>query len=575
MMQIPTDPRKVFPRRFVPAEANMGRWEEIEPLGEALLARPSASAEALERWLEDLSEVAAAVWEERNRRYIAMTSQTDDPERERAFLSFVQEVEPKVKMLGHRLDEAYLRNPHRRALAERYRLLDRRIENRFTLYRDENIPLEVKENELRTQYQKVTGAMTVVFRGAERTLQQMAVFLEDPDRATRREAWELTNQRRLQDRETLEDLFDQLRDVRLRVARNAGFDSYIDYVFRRYERFDYTPEDCRRFHDAVEAHFVPSMERLLRERQSLMGLEALRPWDLEVDPQGRPALRPFDRADELVARSEAVFRRVDPELGEHFRFMREEELLDLESRKGKAPGGYQSELTERRWPFIFMNAVGLDKDVRTLLHEGGHAFNSIAAREEPLLEYRDPPLEFAEVASMGMELLCAPHLDVFYPNEEERRRAYRERLEGIVRIVPWIATIDAFQHWLYAHPAHTREERREAWVRIHSRFHRGVDWTGHDEALAFMWHRQLHIFLHPFYYIEYGIAQLGALQVWLRSRTDYGDAVARYRAALALGGTRSLPDLFTAAGARFNFDRETVAPLAEALAEELVRNPYA
>ncbi len=574
-MQIPTDPRKVFPRRFVPAEANMGRWEEIEPLGEALLARPSASAEALERWLEDLSEVAAAVWEERNRRYIAMTSQTDDPERERAFLSFVQEVEPKVKMLGHRLDEAYLRNPHRRALAERYRLLDRRIENRFTLYRDENIPLEVKENELRTQYQKVTGAMTVVFRGAERTLQQMAVFLEDPDRATRRDAWELTNQRRLQDRETLEDLFDQLRDVRLRIARNAGFDSYIDYVFRRYERFDYTPEDCRRFHDAVEAHFVPSMERLLRERQSLMGLEALRPWDLEVDPQGRPALRPFDRADELVARSEAVFRRVDPELGEHFRFMREEELLDLESRKGKAPGGYQSELTERRWPFIFMNAVGLDKDVRTLLHEGGHAFNSIAAREEPLLEYRDPPLEFAEVASMGMELLSAPHLDAFYPNEEERRRAYRERLEGIVRIVPWIATIDAFQHWLYAHPAHTREERREAWVRVYSRFHHGVDWTGYDEALAFMWHRQLHIFLHPFYYIEYGIAQLGALQVWLRSRTDYRDAVARYRAALALGGTRPLPDLFTAAGARFNFDRETVAPLAEALAEELARTPYA
>ena len=574
-MKISIDPRKVFPRRFVPAEANMGRWEEIDPLGEVLLAQQPGSPAALEQWLEDLSELAAAVWEERNRRYIAMTSQTDDPERERAFLSFVQEVEPKVKMLGHRLDETYLGNPHRGRLSERYRLLDRRIENRFTLYRDENIPLEVKENELRTQYQKVTGAMTVVFRGAERTLQQMAVFLEDPDRATRREAWELTNQRRLRDRETLEDLFDQLRDVRLRIARNAGFDSYIDYVFRRYERFDYTPEDCRRFHDAVEAHFVPLMERLIRERQNLMGGETLRPWDLEVDPLGRPALRPFERADDLVARSEAVFRRVNPELGEHFRFMREEGLLDLESRKGKAPGGYQSELTERRWPFIFMNAVGLDKDVRTLLHEGGHAFNSIAAREEPLLEYRDPPLEFAEVASMGMELLCAPHLDVFYPNEEERRRAYRERLEGIVRIVPWIATIDAFQHWLYAHPAHTREERQEAWVRIHSRFHRGVDWTGHDEALAFMWHRQLHIFLHPFYYIEYGIAQLGALQVWLRSRTDYGDAVARYRAALALGGTRSLPDLFTAAGARFNFDRETVAPLAEALAEELVRNPYA
>jgi oligoendopeptidase F len=574
-MRISVDPRKVFPRRFVPPDADMGRWEAIAPLGQALLERQPGSPEALERWLEDQSELAAAIWEERNRRYIAMTSQTDDPERERAFLSFVQEVEPKVKMLGHRLDEAYLRNPHRRALSARYRLLDRRVENRYSLYRDANLPLEVKESELRTQYQKVTGAMTVTYRGQERTLQQMAVFLEDPDRATRREAWELAGDRRLQDKATLEDLFDSLRAVRLQIARNAGFDSYIDYVFRRSERFDYTPADCLRFHDAVEAHFVPLLERLYRERRARLGVETLRPWDLEVDPSGHPALRPFDGAADLVERSEAVFRRVDTEFGGYFRFMREQGLLDLESRKGKAPGGYQSELTERRWPFIFMNAVGLDRDVRTLLHEGGHAFNSIAAREEALLEYRDPPLEFAEVASMGMELLCTPHLDVFYPQEAERRRAYRERLEGIVRIFPWIATIDAFQHWLYSHPAHTPAERREAWVRTFRRFEPFVDWSGYDDALGYMWHRQLHVFLLPFYYIEYGIAQLGALQVWLRARTDYGDAVARYRGALALGGTRPLPELFSAAGARFAFDHATVAPLAQALNEELAAMPHA
>ncbi len=570
-MRITTDPRKAFPRRFVPASANMGRWEEIEPLGEALLARRPQSPQALERWLEDASELAAAVWEERNRRYIAMTSQTDDPDRERAFLTFVQEVEPRVKMLGHRLDEAYLHNPYRVQLPERYRLLDRRIENRFSLYREENIPLEVRENELRTRYQKIVGAMTVVFRGEERTLPQMAVFLEDPERATRQEAWELVTQRRLQERDTLEELFDQLRAVRLQIAANAGFTSYVDYIFRRYERFDYTPADCLRFHEAVEAHFVPLVEHLLRRRQRLLGVDRLRPWDLDVDPLGRPALRPFAGADDLVARAEEVLRRVDPELGEHFRFMREEALLDLESRKGKAPGGYQSELTERRWPFIFMNAVGLDRDVRTLLHEAGHALNSIAAREEPLLEYRDPPLEFAEVASMGMELLTAPHLEVFYPRPEDRRRAYRERLEGIVRLLPWIATVDAFQHWIYAHPTHTPEERRSAWVATYARFHRGVDWSGYEEALGYQWHRQLHIFLHPLYYIEYGIAQLGALQVWLRSRTDYRDAVARYRSALALGGTRPLPELFSAAGAHFRFDAETVAPLAEALAEELAQ----
>jgi oligoendopeptidase F len=574
-MKITTDPRKAFPRRFVPADADMGRWDQIEPIGQALLAHRPDSPQALEQWLEDRGELATCIWEERNRRYIAMTSQTDDPERERAYLTFVQEIEPKVKPLGHLLDEAYLQNPHRRALPERYRLLDRLIENRFTLFRQQNVPLEVRENELRTEYQKVTGAMTVVYRGEERTLQQMAIFLEIPDRAMRQEAWELTTRRRLQDKETLEDLFDRLRDVRLQITANAGFASYRDYTFRRRERFDYGPEDCFRFHEAVEAHFVPLVERLARERQVLLGVEALRPWDTEVDPLGRPPLRPFDQTSELLDRSEAVFRRVDPELGEHFQFMREESLLDLESRKGKAPGGYMSDLSERRWPFIFMNAVGLDRDVRTLLHEGGHAFNTIAAREEPLAEYRDPPLEFAEVASMGMELLSTAHLDAFYQDPEDRRRAYRERLEGIVRIFPWIATVDAFQHWLYTNPAHTREQRREAWIRTLQRFHRDVDWSGYEEARAYRWHSQLHIFLVPFYYIEYGIAQLGALQVWLRSRSDYRDAVARYRAALALGGTRPLPELFTAAGARFAFDGATVGPLAEALASELEKSPYA
>jgi oligoendopeptidase F len=574
-MKTTTDPRKAFPRRFLPADADMGRWEEIEAIGRQLAERRIDSPDALERWLEDRSEAGSAIWEERNTRYIAMTSQTDDPERERAYLSFVQEIEPKVKTLFHRLDEAYLRNPHRAALPARYRLHDRRVETRVALYRDENIPLQVQEAERETEFQKIAGAMTVPYRGEERTLPQMAKFLEEPDRATRQEAWELVARRRLQDKETLEELFDRLRALRQQIAANAGLESYRDYIFRAYERFDYGPEDCRRFHEAVEAHFVPLAERLNRERATMLGVDPLRPWDLDVDPHNRPPLRPFERTVELLDHSEAIFRRVDPELGEQFAFMREQGLLDLESRKGKAPGGYQADLTERRWPFIFMNAVGLDKDIRTLLHEGGHAFNAIAAREEPLAEYRHPPMEFAEVASMGMELLSAPHLGAFYPNPADYRRAYRERLEGIVRIFPWIATVDAFQHWLYEHPGHTREERRRAWVETYNRFHRGVEYSGYDEELAFMWHKQLHVFLHPFYYIEYGLAELGALQVWLRSRTDYADAVTRYREALALGGTQPLPALFEAAGARFDFDDSTVGPLARELAEEVAKTPYA
>ena len=570
------DPRKPFPRQFVPKDADAGDWDTIDRLGTLLVNRTPGTAADLERWLADAGELAAWVSEEGSLRYIAMTSQTDDPERERAYLGFVREIGPRWKHLMHRLDDAYLANPHRHALPSYYRLFDRRVENRTALYRDENLPLQVTETELGQQYQKLRGAMTVVYGGKERTLQEMGGYLQDPDRAVRREVWLLIMDRMRQDRDALEALFDRLREVRLQIARNAGFASYRDYVFRVRERFDYGPPECVRFQDAVEAQFVPLAERLFLERRRLLGVETFRPWDLEVDPLRRPPLPVFDRTEDLLERCEAVFAAVHPDFGVHFRFMREQGLLDLERRKGKAPGGYQQTLAERRWPFIFSN-VSAASDVQTLLHEAGHAFHAIAAREEPLFAYRGAPLEFAEVASMGMELLSAPYLDTLYPRAADARRALRTLLDNVLapKGMPWIATIDAFQHWLYAHPDHTPAERRTAWVTIYRRFLPWLDWSGYEDALAYHWHSQLHIFLAPFYYIEYGVAQLGALQIWLRAtRTNYTEAVARYRTALALGGSRPLPELFAAAGARLAFDGATMAPLVQAMGDELARLPY-
>ena len=575
-MPLTVDPRKPFPRRFVPPRFDAGRWEEIERCGAALVNRLPHTVEGLERWLQEAGELAAAVSEEGARRYIAMTSQTDDPERERAFLTFVREIRPRWRRLSQRLDEAYLRNPHRPALPAYYRLLDRKVENRVALYREENLPLQVREEELGQRYQKLRGAMTVVYRGREQTLQEMAGYLQDPARAVRQEAWVLGMERMGKDRAAMEDVFDQLREVRLAIARNAGFASYRDYAFLARERFDYGPAECQQFHDAVAAHFVPLAERVARDRQRLLGGDPLRPWDLEVDPLHRPPLPEFARTDDLLDRCEAVFRRVRPEFGGFFRFMREQGLLDLERRKGKAPGGYQQTLAERRWPFIFSN-VPASEDVSTLLHEGGHAFHALAAREEPLLAYRHAPLEFAEVASMGMELLSAPYLETIYPSAEDARRARRALLDGILmpKGMPWIATVDAFQHWLYTHPDHTPRDRRAAWAGAYRRFAPWLDWTGYEDTLAYYWHTQLHIFLLPFYYIEYGVAQLGALQIWREAtRANASAAVDRYRAALALGGSRPLPELFAAAGARFAFDAKTMAPLARALGEELAKMPY-
>jgi oligoendopeptidase F len=356
--------------------------------------------------------------------------------------------------------------------------------------------------------------------------------------------------------------------IRAAIAAEAGFPSFTEYAYRVRERFDYGVAEATSFQNAIEATVIPLARALNARRQEQLKLDTLRPWDTSVDPLNRPPLRPFSDPESFALRTEDVFRAVDPELGDQFAFLRAHDLLDLANRQGKAPGGYQTSLEADRLPFIFMNAVGLDGDVRTLLHEGGHAFHSLASRREPLAAYRDAPIEFCEVASMAMELLGARDTAIFY-NEEDAERSYRQLLEGIIHIFPWIATVDAFQHWVYANPNHDRADRRDAWVEIAKRFGVGIDWTGHEEVRANSWHRQLHIFLYPVYYIEYGIAELGALGVWRRSRADREAAIADYRAALALGGSKPLPDLFRAAGLEFDFSERTLAPLMRELAREL------
>jgi oligoendopeptidase F len=499
-----------------------------------------------------------------------MTSQTDDPIREASYQRFLKEIEPQAKLLSQALEKAYLENPFRNRLqSQRFAVMDRKIENNVVLFQETNVPLETQDSLLGQEYHKIMGAMMVSVGGVDLTLDQAAKYLEEPDRAVRERVWRQIVARRLQEKNILDEIFDQLVALRVDIAANADFSNYRDYMFRRLERFDYTPEDCFRFQDGVEQAVVPVFRNILLRRQKLLKLDRLRPWDREVDPFRRPPLRPFANARELVRGAQEIFNAVHPALGEQFRFMADHGLLELESRKGKAPGGYQETLFERRLPFIFMNAVGREVDVRTLVHESGHAFPMLAAREEPLFYYRHAPIEFCEVASMGMELLATPHLGTFYKTPEDYSRAYRRKLEEVVQLFPVIAMGDAFQHWIYTHPRHTRMERSLEWRRLFNRYIPVEDWTGLEEAQSSSWHRILHFFTVPFYLIEYGIAQIGALQVWLRSRKNYRDAVQRYWSALALGGSRRLPELFEAAGAYFRFDYETLFPLMDAIEEEL------
>jgi oligoendopeptidase F len=566
MFDYATLPRD-YPSRFVP-NATAFEWETMQRLFAELQGRSIGSAEDLKRWLDDESELYRKIDEEGTVRQIRYTTQTDNAEYEKAYLHFVTELEPKIKPLKFELDRKYVSSEFRKALpADFYSVLNRKRENSVVLFRQENVELEKQDAELAQKYQKVAGAMTVNYRGEERTLQQMAKFLEEPDRATREESWNLTEGRRLKDRDALDGIYDEEIKVRDKIAKNAGFANYRDYIFMKKERFDYTPEDCFEYHEAVEQYFVPMSRELDRKRQEQLGVDVLRPWDINVDPQGRPPLHPYDKVDQLVKGCGQVFGAIDPTFDGFFNRMIMLNLLDLESRRGKAPGAYSTQLTDVRLPFIFANAAGRDNDVRTLMHESGHSFHSFLVKDKdyPYAYRTEVPLEIAEVASMAMELMGGEHIEGTFYKGDETKRSNREELISMVKLFCWVATIDSFQHWVYTHPEHNRAERTEAWVKTFKRFSGLESWDGYDENLASRWQRQLHLFEVPFYYIEYGIATIGALGIWVKYRRDRAGAVAAYKNALSLGASRPLPELFGAAGLKWDFGPNAVRGFAEEL----------
>lgn len=558
---------------FVPEDIDGTDWSAVGPLYEALLERPLKCAGCLENLLLDRSELDAAVGEAGATLYIEMTCHTDDEARKKAYLDFVENMEPKLKDAGFKLDRRIVQCPFADDLdQERYGVMLRNLDADVNLFREENIPLQVEETKLGQKYAETCGAMTVEFDGEERTLPQMGPYLQVTDRAVREDAWRLVAQRRYQDHETFDDIFNTMVSLRNSMANNSDLEDYRAWAFTSKYRFDYTPATCESFHRGIHEIAVPLMHSMDARRRETLGLDVLRPWDLGVDPLGREPLRPFQGADQLIDRTSRIFHRMDPSLGGLFDTMRGGDALDLESRKGKAPGGYQYDRERRRLPFIFMNAAGLQRDVDTMVHEAGHAFHSMLSRDEPLVAYRHPPIEFAEVASMSMELLAHPFLDEFY-SAEDANRARREHLEGVVSSLCWIATIDAFQHWLYTHPHHTVDQRDVYWLELHGMFGPDTSWDGLEDLRAKLWQRQLHLFEVPFYYIEYGIAQLGALQMWLMYREDPSRAIELYRAGMSLGGARPLPALFEEAGLMFDFGPVTIARLLGEVEAELKALP--
>jgi oligoendopeptidase F len=564
------DIRKV-PRTLLPESFTVTDWNSLEPYFKELLERPINNSQELDKWLHDMSELEAIVSEDACWRQIKMTCDTENKSLEDAFVFFVTEIQPQIQVYADKLNRKLVENPFTEKLdQQKYFTYLRSVRKSIDLFREENIPLQSELSVLQQQYGQISGKMTVEINGQEYTLQQAAKMLESSDRELRETVYRKVNERRLQDKDVLNDLYTKLIQKRHQVAVNAGFDNYRDYKFKELGRFDYTKEDCYQFHEAVKQHVLPLVNAIYKRKKEKLGIDPMKPWDLEAQPAGIKPLTPFKSGPELLDKSIRCFEKVRPFFADCLRKMDEMKRFDLDSRKGKAPGGYNCPLAETGAPFIFMNAAGQMSDVTTMVHEGGHAVHSFLAHPLELSSFKEYPMEIAEVASMAMELFSMDAWEEFFDDKDDLLRAKEHQLERVITIFPWIATIDKFQHWAYEHPNHTEEERATRWMEILNEFSANeIDFSGLEIFRTFSWQRQLHLFEVPLYYIEYGIAQLGAIGLWMQFRQNKEAALDNYMRSLSLGGTKTLPELYRAAGLEFNFSPERIQKLMKFVQEEM------
>lgn len=541
-------------RTYVPRELAI-TWELIEPIFQELATREINNKQELEKWLTDRSELDGVLQEDYAWRYIRMTCDTANEQYSKDFQYFATEIEPKMAPILNDLDKKLMKSPSISTLdRDKYFIYLRKVEKSLEIFREENIPLFTEIQLKQQEYQTIAGGLTVEIDGKEMTLQQASNILLVTDRPKREAAWQAITDVRLQKKEELDEIFNRLVELRHQVAINAGFDNYRDYMFVAMGRFDYTVKDCQAFHQAVAQHVVPVLQRQADDRREKLGFATLQPWDMQVDPDNLPPLMPFKSGKELIDKTETIFETLHPYMGQCIRTMQDNKLFDVESRIGKAPGGYNYPLYESGAPFIFMNSTGTMRDLTTMVHEGGHAIHTFITADLELNDFKNVPSEVAELASMSMELLSMDEWNHFFADEKELARAKKQQLEDVLSTLPWVATVDKFQHWIYTHPDHTVEERNAAWIAIYREFGHGhADWSAHPVAETYLWHKQLHIFEVPFYYIEYGFAQLGAIAIWRNYKQGREKAIEQYLAALKLGYTRTIGDIYETAGVKFDF----------------------
>jgi oligoendopeptidase F len=557
-------------RRFFSEELDLTQWKNVQKELDKLEAEKIASADELIKFMEKISELSDILYEEMAWRYINMTRFADQEKYSKAYNEFYAGVISKTKPYDFKFNLKFYNSPYRKKLPEdKYGLLNKIISNSIELYREENIPLQIKERELANKYGAIFSKLTVIYKGEEKTLSQLGVYLKDPDRSVREEVWRLRMDKMMEYREEFNTLFDELKEIRIKIAKNAGFDNYRDYMHKAKGRFSYTPEDLIKFHAGVEKEIVPILKEFTKDRKEKLQVESVRPWDTSVDLDGK-VLKPFETIAEFIDKGIDILHELKPEFGINLNMMKNSGLLDLENRKGKAPGGYNYPLSETGAPFIFMNAVGLHSNVVTLLHESGHAMHTFATKDFKIAQYKNTPSEVAELASMAMEFLSMNLWDKYYSEKSDLKKARLDQFKGALGFLPWGMIVDALQHWIYLEPDHTWEEREAYFASLMNRFNAGVDWSGLEDYRKITWLFQLHIFEVPFYYIEYAMSQLGALAIY-RNYKKFGreKALAAYEAFLKLGYSKSVKELYEAARIQFDFSQEYIREIADFVKQEL------
>ena len=557
-------------RTYIPQDLKI-EWNALSPIFDELLARQISNAKELELWLKDKSELEAALEEDFAWRYIKMSCDTANEKLVSDFQYFATDIEPKISPVANDLNKKFSESTFIDELEkDKFFVYVRAVKNALAIYREENIELFTQLQVSQQKYQGITGAMSVTINNEEYTLEQASNFLKDNNRAVRQNAWETIQKRRLEDKDQLNTLYNELIGMRHKVALNAGFENYRDYMFKALGRFDYSPKDCYDFADAIEKEVVPILRDHAQKRQNALGLSELKPWDMEVSTSGKPALKPFKNGQDLIDKSIECFTKIHPDLGKKLAIMKANHLFDVESRMGKAPGGYNYPLAETGAPFIFMNSANSLRDLTTMVHEGGHAIHTFLTSNLELNDFKHCPSEVAELASMSMELISMDYWDVYFDNEEDLKRAKKEQLTDVLKTLPWVAVIDQFQHWVYTNPSHNSEERETVFKQIYTRFGAGfANWTDLQIQFGNLWQKQLHLFEVPFYYIEYAIAQLGAIAVWKNFKENPDKALHQYLDALALGYTKPMNEIYETAGIKFDFSAAYVKELVCFINEEL------